>query len=143
VKKLILYGLAALTFVLFVLFSAAMFLANSYTTFFLVDFFGFIGVSSIIKSVTENPIKPTEFTIKGFYKYCRHPMYLFVIMAYWLAPVMTYSRLEFVTLGSLYFLIGTFYEEKSIRRELGEVYDKYRANVPMWIPRLTPWKPDN
>jgi len=35
---------------------------------------------------------------------------------------------------------GHFLEERTLRQELGEAYDHYRVNVPMWIPRLTPWK---
>jgi protein-S-isoprenylcysteine O-methyltransferase Ste14 len=31
-------------------------------------------------------------------------------------------------------------EERNLRQELGPGYDLYRANVPMLIPRLTPWR---
>lgn len=51
---------------------------------------------------------------------------------------MTYGRLEFALLGSIYLIIGTFFEERNLREELGEVYNLYRENVPMWIPRLRP-----
>jgi protein-S-isoprenylcysteine O-methyltransferase Ste14 len=31
------------------------------------------------------------------------------------------------------------YEEPTLGREYGAVYDDYRAHVPRWIPRLRPW----
>jgi hypothetical protein len=51
---------------------------------------------------------------------------------------MTYGRLEFAFLGNVYLIIGTFFEERNMREEMGEVYTLYRENVPMWIPRLRP-----
>ena len=32
------------------------------------------------------------------------------------------------------------YEEPTLSRSYGEQYDRYRANVRRWIPRLTPWQ---
>jgi len=106
------------------------------------DYFGFIGNRAILRKMRHLPPKPAVFSVKGPYAYCRHPMYLLVMLSFWVAPVMSYSRLEFAVLGCIYFLLGTFHEEKNLRRELGEVYDVYRNNVPMWFPRITPWMPD-
>lgn len=68
-------------------------------------------------------------------------MYGFLLMALWIGPVMPFGRLVIAALASVYVLAGTLLEERSLRAELGEVYDVYRAHVPMWIPRLTPWVP--
>lgn len=57
-----------------------------------------------------------------------------------MGTVMTYARAEFTILGTIYFLTGTHLEERNLREELGEVYELYCQNVPMWIPRLKPWK---
>ena len=32
------------------------------------------------------------------------------------------------------------YEEPTLQRDYGEQYDRYRANVRRWIPRLTPYR---
>jgi protein-S-isoprenylcysteine O-methyltransferase Ste14 len=32
------------------------------------------------------------------------------------------------------------YEEPTLRRTFGLEYEAFRANVPRWIPRLTPWQ---
>jgi protein-S-isoprenylcysteine O-methyltransferase Ste14 len=37
------------------------------------------------------------------------------------------------------FVVG--YEEPALRSKFGADYDAFRANVPRWIPRLTPWRP--
>lgn len=55
---------------------------------------------------------------------------------------MTVGRFEFALLGTLYAVIGTFFEERNLMAELGAEYKTYRANVPMWIPRLRPWVPN-
>ncbi|MEE9119461.1 MAG: isoprenylcysteine carboxylmethyltransferase family protein [Calditrichia bacterium] len=110
-----------------------------YTTRF-IDYLEFLGLRTFLRKMKGKPTKPPVFSAKGPYAYCRHPMYLFLIGAFWLAPEMTHGRFEFAFLGTLYLIIGTYFEERNLREELSEIYERYRANVPMWIPRLTPWK---
>ncbi len=114
-------------------------LAFFYTTRF-VDMAEFFGIRVYLRSSRNKPAKPQSLSVKGPYAYCRHPMYLVFIALLWIGPVMTYGRLEFAAVGTLYMLVGTYFEEWNLRVELGEVYDRYRENVPMWIPRLTPWR---
>jgi protein-S-isoprenylcysteine O-methyltransferase Ste14 len=78
-------------------------------------------------------------SVEGPYAYCRHPMYLAMLAAFWVGPAMTFARLEFATLATLYLLVGLRLEERNLREELGPEYDLYCANVPMLVPRLTPW----
>ena len=94
--------------------------------------------SSDTSEVEPNP--PPTLCLKGPYRYCRHPVYLASIGTLWIGPVMTAGRLEFALLVTIYVLIGTWFEERDTGKEIGEAYDLYQANVPMWIPRLTPWR---
>ena len=110
-----------------------------WTTFY-IDYPEFLGVRTLLHVIRNQPAQPPVFSVKGPYAYCRHPMYLLLLIALWVGPVMSHTRLEFALLASPYLLIGTFLEERNLREELGEVYELYRANVPMWLPRLTPWK---
>jgi protein-S-isoprenylcysteine O-methyltransferase Ste14 len=32
------------------------------------------------------------------------------------------------------------YEEPTLRKTFGSDYETFRANVPRWIPRVTPWR---
>ncbi len=112
-----------------------------YTCLF-VDYQGFLGISVFLRRLAGKPPRPIPFSAAGPYAHLRHPMYLFFIGVLWIGPVMTYGRLEFAFLGTVYVIIGVFFEERNLREQFGEVYDIYRANVPMWIPRLRPWKRD-
>ncbi len=38
------------------------------------------------------------------------------------------------------FVIG--YEEPTLRKSFASEYEAYRASVPRWIPRLSPWGGD-
>ncbi len=106
----------------------------------LLDYMEVLGVRKIIRHFRGEPDPPPTLCLKGPYRHCRHPVYLASVASLWIGPVMTAGRLEFAFLVTLYVLIGTWFEERDTRREMGEAYDHYRANVPMWIPRLTPWK---
>ena len=34
------------------------------------------------------------------------------------------------------------YEEPTLEQTFGREYDGFRAPVPRWIPRMTPWRPE-
>ena len=108
----------------------------------LLDYMEVLGVRRIIRHFRGEPNPAPRLCLRGPYRYCRHPVYLASIATLWIGPVMTFGRLEFAFLVTVYVLIGTWFEERDTRKELGEAYDLYRANVPMWIPRLSPWKID-
>lgn len=106
-----------------------------------IDYADFLGIRPLQRSARGQARKSAGFSARGPYAYCRHPMYGFLLAALWVGPVMTFGRLEFAVLASLYLLAGTLLEERNLRAELGEIYDDYRENVPMWLPRLSPWRP--
>ncbi len=92
---------------------------------------------------TLAPWDPTAALVtQGPYGYVRNPMLsgvLFMILA------------EAILLGSwkvlgwfvVFGLINTIYfrlsEEPGLVKRFGNEYVAYRANVPMWIPRIKPW----
>ena len=57
-------------------------------------------------------------------------------MLLWLSPVMTLNLLVTYLLISLYFYIGSIYEERRLLAEFGAAYQAYRRCVP----RLIPWR---
>ncbi len=88
---------------------------------------------------------PQRLVVRGPYRYVRNPMItgvLFMlageslILGSW--PVAGWT-LGFFLLNSLHFVLV---EEPGLERRLGEDYRQYKANVPRWIPRLTPWETD-
>lgn len=93
---------------------------------------------------TPAPVFPTQHLIvKGFYRYVRNPMYVAVVSMV-LGQGLLFGNLYLLIYGFFAWLV-TFlfvltYEEPTLRRTFGAEYDTYRANVPRWIPRLTPWR---
>jgi protein-S-isoprenylcysteine O-methyltransferase Ste14 len=94
---------------------------------------------------TLAPWDPTSrLVVRGPYRYVRNPMIsgvLFILLG------------EAALLGSepllVWFLIvlaaNAVYlpliEEPDLKRRFGEDYERYRAQVPRWVPRLRPWQP--
>ena len=105
-----------------------------------IDYLSFIGIRNIYRKLKNKPPIIQRFSTKGWYGYSRHPLYFFFFIVLWIWPVMTYTRLEFTIISSLYLIIGTLFEEKNLEQEFGEVYKIYKQNVPMWIPQLKPWR---
>ena len=94
---------------------------------------------------TLAPWDPTSrLVVRGPYRYVRHPM---------IGGVASILLGEAVLLGSppllAWFAIAVganaiylpLVEERSLARRFGEEWETYRANVPCFVPRLTPWNP--
>ena len=97
---------------------------------------------------TPAPIAPTlHLVVTGLYRYVRNPMYVSVTAVilgqgllfadWWL---LVYAML--FSLACHLFVLA--YEEPTLALTFNAEYQRYRANVPRWIPRLTPWlAPEN
>ncbi len=70
----------------------------------------------------------------GFYRYVRHPMYLFGLLVVWLTPLMTVNMLVLYTVLSVYVFIGAYFEERRLLAEYGAAYAEYRSHTPMVVP---------
>ena len=85
---------------------------------------------------------PKELVVTGLYRFVRNPMYCGVLAALLgLALFLESGRLlvygfAVFTGFSLFVLL---YEEPALASRFGESYDRYKAAVPRWIPRLRPW----
>jgi protein-S-isoprenylcysteine O-methyltransferase Ste14 len=93
---------------------------------------------------TPAPIFPTRhLVVNGFYRFVRNPMYVALLSVIFGQALLFGSvrLLEYAVLPWLaahLFVVG--YEEPTLRRSFGAEYEAYRADVPRWIPRLTPWR---
>jgi len=72
----------------------------------------------------------------GFYCHIRNPLFFFSAIFLWLSPLMTENLLAFNILATIYFYLGARHEERSLKEEFGEEYEKYQKAVPMFLPRL-------
>jgi protein-S-isoprenylcysteine O-methyltransferase Ste14 len=93
---------------------------------------------------TPAPIAPTKhLVVTGAYRYVRNPMYLAVLaiifgqaVLFRNASVAVYGVVIFVTVAL--FVLG--YEEPILEERFGGEYVQYRASVPRWVPRFTPYE---
>lgn len=94
---------------------------------------------------TPAPTEPTEhLVVGGIYRYVRNPMYLGVAAMIGGQALLFRDWGVVVWLGVFMAAVFAFvrgYEEPTLVREYGDEYASYRAAVPGWWPRLTPWRP--
>jgi protein-S-isoprenylcysteine O-methyltransferase Ste14 len=55
------------------------------------------------------------------------------------SPWLALIALLFFAINHVYFIIS---EEPGLDKRFEQAYREYKKNVPRWIPRLKPWKPD-
>jgi len=99
-------------------------------------FWGF----AMIGGGTPAPIAPTKvLVVKGLHRFVRNPMYLGVALVIagqaWLFHSLRIA-IYLACFGLIVHLFVLFYEEPTLRRQFGEEYERYRKQVPRWIPKL-------
>jgi protein-S-isoprenylcysteine O-methyltransferase Ste14 len=88
-------------------------------------------------------LPPTQLVVRGVYRHVRNPMYVALLLIV-IGQALLLGR--FVLLGyaaALWLAFHVFvvlYEEPKLRRTFGVSYAAYRAAVPRWVPRATPWE---
>ena len=99
----------------------------------------FIGTSQISRwlhneyDVSELDEKLT-LKIKGPYKFCRHPLYLFSILFIAFRPEMDLFYLTALICIIAYFYVGSVFEEKKLVKHFGLIYTDYQKSVPRIFP---------
>ena len=93
---------------------------------------------------TPAPIAPTQkLVVTGLFRYVRNPIYIAVV-AVILGQALLFGDGRLLWYGALLWLafhvFVVIYEEPTLEQTFGAEYDSFRANVPRWIPRLTPWR---
>jgi protein-S-isoprenylcysteine O-methyltransferase Ste14 len=93
---------------------------------------------------TPAPVFPTRhLVVQGFYRHVRNPMYVAVVSLI-LGQGLLLGDIRIVVYG-LFFLVAAhlfvvIYEEPTLRRTFGSEYEIFCAQVPRWLPRLSPWR---
>lgn len=96
----------------------------------------FLGTRQLKES--RKDIKEREsFHLSVFHRYVRHPWYAFALILIWTRD-MYVSYLISAVLMSLYFIIGSYFEEKKLVAYHGDQYRLYRKHVAALIP--LPWR---
>ena len=92
---------------------------------------------------TLAPWDPTRRLVAaGPYRHVRNPMISGVLLMlagealFWRSAALALWAGTFLVINHTYFLLS---EEPGLERRFGDGYRVYRANVPRWLPRATPW----
>jgi protein-S-isoprenylcysteine O-methyltransferase Ste14 len=78
------------------------------------------------------------FKTDGLLRHVRHPLYsasILILAGYFLFDP-KWNTLLSVSMLTLYFIVGSYFEERKLIREFGEKYMKYKQQTPMFIPKF-------
>ena len=86
---------------------------------------------------------PRKLVIEGIYRRVRNPMITGVVCVL-LAEALAFQSLALAGWVGVFIAANMVYipnfEEPGLERRFGEPYRIYKAKVPRWLPRQTPWK---
>lgn len=99
----------------------------------------FFGIAQIKRYLNDsyNPSELDErYELKkiGAFKYSRHPIYFFSILFLGLRPTMDFFYLVFFLCLTIYFIVGSIYEEKKLTELFGDEYVQYQKETPWMVP---------
>jgi protein-S-isoprenylcysteine O-methyltransferase Ste14 len=103
---------------------------------FMVDHLDFLGLRQAVAHARGRAYRAPAFTGRWLYAWVRHPMMLGLLIAFWATPHMTAGHLLFAAGATAYLAIGVHFEERDLRREFGQLYDRYASRVPAVVPGL-------
>ena len=96
--------------------------------------FDAFGTRPISANLAGKKLKTQPLTIRGPYKWVRHPLYSCVLILLWCTPDITADRILLITTWTVWVFIGTILEERDLVSVFGAEYREYQRNVPMLIP---------
>ena len=93
---------------------------------------------------TPAPIAPPQkLVVTGLYRYMRNPIYTAVVAVIF-GQALLFGDSRLLWYGALLWLFFHVWvvvlEEPALKRTFGTEYESFRANVPRWMPRPTPWR---
>jgi len=100
------------------------------------DGFGTRPLRAEIQGKTLNPV--SLLSIRGPYRWVRHPLYAFTLILLWSYPDLTADRLLLNVLWTIWIFTGSVLEERDLVSVFGESYREYQRQVPMLLPLRLP-----
>lgn len=101
----------------------------------------FMGVSQALAFLTGKDFVESESGLvkDGLYKFVRHPLYFFSLILIWASPVQTINSLVLATSFTMYFVVGSLFEEKRLIAAFGAEYIEYKDKTPWLLPIRLPF----
>jgi protein-S-isoprenylcysteine O-methyltransferase Ste14 len=113
------------------------------TATFMIDHFDLFGLRQVYFYVRSKEYEPIGFKSPMLYKYCRHPIMLGFLIAFWAAPRMTFGHLLFAVATTAYILLAIQFEEHDLIVAHGERYMQYRGRTSMLLPMMQKGRPES
>lgn len=104
---------------------------------FMISHAHLFGLRQVSDYARKGSVSAPQFQTPGLYRYVRHPIMVGFFIAFWATPDMTTGHLLFAVVTSAYILVALQFEERDLVRAFGDRYRRYRAEVPMFVPRFT------
>ena len=101
---------------------------------FAINHFELFGLQQVYQVLRGKPVTPAPFKERWMYSFDRHPIMSGILVGIWVTPTMTLDHLLFAAGSTIYVLIGVYFEERSLLRHLGPVYEDYRTRVGTIVP---------
>jgi protein-S-isoprenylcysteine O-methyltransferase Ste14 len=96
----------------------------------------FCGIAQVRAGRADGSLaKGNSFIVSGLHRIIRHPWYLGGILIVW-AQDLSVPTILINMVISVYFIVGSFLEERKLMREFGSQYREYQQIVSM----LFPWR---
>jgi len=93
-----------------------------------------LGAGPLLAHLRGTPAPQSPLTIRGPYRWVRHPIYALFLLMIWASPDVTADRLLFNLLWSVWMVAATWLEERDLTAEFGDGYRSYQRRVPMLVP---------
>ncbi|NNE25965.1 MAG: isoprenylcysteine carboxylmethyltransferase family protein [Saprospiraceae bacterium] len=87
----------------------------------------------------------TQLVVQGVYAHTRNPM-ISSVLCMLIGRACIENNIAILTWAAIFFIINNTYfiysEEPGLEKKFGKAYTNYKNNVPRWIPRRRPWRPN-
>jgi protein-S-isoprenylcysteine O-methyltransferase Ste14 len=101
---------------------------------FLINHFDLFGLRQVYLHFSGHEYTGLPFRTPGLYRYVRHPIYFSWLCIFWATPRMTVAHLVFAFATTAYILIAVQFEEHDLIEAYGDIYRRYREQVPGLLP---------
>jgi protein-S-isoprenylcysteine O-methyltransferase Ste14 len=95
-----------------------------------IDILALLGLSQAWRWYRGQEPRPLHLMTTRLYRYIEHPMYVGVILGFWMTPYMTLGHAALAAQLTLYIAFAVSYERSDLRARFGDDYDRWRAGHP-------------
>jgi protein-S-isoprenylcysteine O-methyltransferase Ste14 len=118
-------------------------LLGALSTFRTINGVSFLGISQILNywRYGEQPTqldetKQQQLIEEGLYRCIRHPLYTMSFLLLWGNPEVSYFWIVVASCSTVYFIVGSFWEEQRLTKLFGSDYKQYRQRTGLFLPPM-------